>query len=424
MSPEPRVSPSRRDFLHRTAATAVGAAAAGALAPFGSAVAASAGAPDPRPASTGPGPAALDGPRAGRPLRSLRILILGGTGFTGPFQVRYAVERGHHVTVFNRGRRQADLPASVEELQGDRNEPDGLAALQQAVAGGRRWDVVIDNPTTLPFWVRDAGQVLRDATDHYVFISTISVYGDISQAGMDEATRLAEYRGADPLAETMQTLMANQGLFGPLKAASEREAERWFEGRTTIIRPGLIVGPGDQTGRFTYWPVRLARGGDVLAPGTGHDPVQFIDARDLAEWTVRLVESRTFGTFNATGPAGTLSVAEMLGGIRAAFDGTAPTRLVWAPVEFLDEHRIRGWSDMPVWVAPRADNAGFSAVSNRRALESGLTFRPLAATARDTVTWFEAQPEDVRARIGGAFTAEREAAALAAWAERTARQAG
>jgi 2'-hydroxyisoflavone reductase len=424
MSPEPRVSPSRRDFLHRTAATAVGAAAAGALAPFGSAVAASAGAPDPRPASTGPGPAALDGPRAGRPLRSLRILILGGTGFTGPFQVRYAVERGHHVTVFNRGRRQADLPASVEELQGDRNEPDGLAALQQAVTGGRRWDVVIDNPTTLPFWVRDAGQVLRDATDHYVFISTISVYGDISQAGMDEATRLAEYRGADPLAETMQTLMANQGLFGPLKAASEREAERWFEGRTTIIRPGLIVGPGDQTGRFTYWPVRLARGGDVLAPGTGHDPVQFIDARDLAEWTVRLVESRTFGTFNATGPAGTLSVAEMLGGIRAAFDGTAPTRLVWAPVEFLDEHRIRGWSDMPVWVAPRADNAGFSAVSNRRALESGLTFRPLAATARDTVTWFEAQPEDVRARIGGAFTAEREAAALAAWAERTARQAG
>ncbi|HSJ24263.1 MAG TPA: NAD-dependent epimerase/dehydratase family protein [Longimicrobiales bacterium] len=406
------MSTSRRDFLQRTATVAGAAALAGTLPAAASATAASAAGATGSVAA--PGTAGRsDAPPA--PDRSLRILILGGTGFTGPFQVQYAVARGHHVTVFNRGRRQAELPASVVQLQGDRNEANGLAALEAAVARGERWDVVIDNPTTLPFWVRDAGRVLREATEQYVFISTISVYSDTSRVGMDETTSLAEYRGADPLTETMETFAANQGqLYGPLKAASEREAERWFPGRTTIIRPGLIVGPGDMTGRFTYWPVRMARGGDVLAPGTGHDPVQFIDARDLAEWTVRMVESRTFGTFNATGPAGRLSMAEMLGGIRAAFDGTTPTRLVWAPVDVLAEHRVRGWSDMPVWVAPTPANAGFSAVSIQRALDAGLTFRPLATTARDTVAWFESQPEDVRARVGGAFTAEREAAVVKA----------
>jgi 2'-hydroxyisoflavone reductase len=404
------VSTSRRDFLQLTAAAA-GAAALGGVAPqaLGAALRA-------RPVP----PAA----------RALRILILGGTGFTGPHQVHYAVARGHHVTVFNRGRRQADLPAGVEHLLGDRNEASGLDSIRAAVAGGARWDVVIDNPTTLPFWVRDAGAVLRDATEQFIFISTISVYADTSRVGMDEDTVLAAYRGADALAETMQTLQAAQGqLYGPLKAASEREAERWFPGRTTVIRPGLIVGPGDMTGRFTYWPVRLARGGEVLAPGTGHDPVQFIDARDLAEWTIRMAEQRTFGMFNATGPAGTMSVAEMLGGIRAAFDGTRPTTLTWVPVEFLEQQRIRGWSDMPVWVPPRPDNAGFSAVSIQRALDSGLTFRPLAVTARDTVDWFESLPAqafyrelspEAQARVGGVFTAERERAALAAWRARAA----
>jgi 2'-hydroxyisoflavone reductase len=394
---------SRREFLH------LGAAAAGAAALTGTFPGRSAGQPIT--------PVTPHAPVHAAPPRSLRILILGGTGFTGPFQVQYATSRGHHVTVFNRGRRQADIPASVVQLQGDRNEAGGLQALRDAVAGGQRWDVVIDNPTTLPFWVRDAGQVLRDATDQFVFISTISVYADTSRAGMDEDTPLALYTGADALAETMQSLQANMGLYGPLKAASEREAQRWFGERATIIRPGLIVGPGDMTGRFTYWPVRIAKGGDILAPGTGHDPVQFIDARDLAEWTIRMVEQRTFGTFNATGPAGWMTTAEMLGGIRAAFDGTTPSRLVWAPAEFLAEQRVRGWSDLPVWVPPTPQNAGFSAVSLQRALDAGLTFRPLATTARDTLDWFRAQPEDVRARIGGTLTAEREAAALAALAE-------
>jgi 2'-hydroxyisoflavone reductase len=396
---------SRRDFLQLTAAATGAAALGGAL---------------PRPLA-----AALRREPVTPAPRAMRILILGGTGFTGPHQVHYAVARGHHVTVFNRGRRQADLPASVQHLRGDRNEADGLAELRAEVARGTRWDVVIDNPSTLPFWVRDAGQVLRDATDHYVFISSISAYADNSVIGMDETTVLEEYRDGDPLAVTMQEFQARAGaLFGAMKVASEREAEKWFPGRATVIRPGLIVGIGDLTGRFNYWPLRIARGGEVLAPGTGHDAVQFIDARDLAEWTIRLVEKGAVGTYNATGPAGELSMAEMLGGIRAAFDGTQPVRLTWVPVEFLAEHRISGWGDMPVWVPPTADNAGFSRVSIQRALDQGLTFRPLAVTAADTVAWHRSLPEQAwyrdltpqqQARMVGPFTPEREAAALAAW---------
>ena len=352
------------------------------------------------------------------PARALRILILGGTGFTGPYQVRYAVSRGHHVTVFNRGRRQADLPDSVVHLHGDRNEPAGLDVLKAEVARGTRWDVVIDNPTTLPFWVRDAGVALRGATNHFIFISTISVYAHVSRAGMNENTTLVAYEGTDPLSETMQTLQASGGrLYGPLKAASEREAEKWFAGMTTVIRPGLIVGPGDTSGRFTYWPARMARGGDVLAPGTGHDAVQIIDARDLAEWTIRVAEQRVIGTFNATGPAGELTMAEMLGGIRAAFAGTTPTRLIWVPAEFLQKQQppVRGWSDLPVWVAPTPDNAGFARVSIERALAAGLTFRPLADTARDTLAWLRAQPADAQDRLDGPFTPEREAAVISAY---------
>jgi 2'-hydroxyisoflavone reductase len=403
---ELHVPTTRRDFIQRTAMATGAAALAGVV---------------PQPLTAAP---SVPVEPAERPLR---ILILGGTGFTGPFQVHYAVARGHHVTVLNRGRRQADLPASVEQLIGDRNTPQAMDAVNAAVARGEKWDVVIDNPTTLPFWVRAAGQALGEATQHYIFISTISVYADNSRPGMDETTALAGYQGDDALAETMETLQASMGrLYGPLKAASEREAEKWFPGRATIIRPGLIVGPGDLSGRFTYWPVRIASGGDILAPGTGHDAVQFIDARDLAEWTIRVAENRVIGTFNATGPAGELTMAEMLGGIRGAFSGTQPARLVWAPVDFLEAQRISGWSDMPVWVPPRADNAGFSRVSIQRALDAGLTFRPLADTARATLEWFRSAPQQAwyqqlseaqRARLGGPFTAEREAAALQALRE-------
>jgi 2'-hydroxyisoflavone reductase len=342
-------------------------------------------------------------PRAETPLR---ILILGGTGFIGPYQVHYAVARGHQVTVFNRGRSQAELPASVEQLIGDRN--DDLRALE-----GRDWDVVIDNPTTLPKWIADIGPILQDRTRQYVFISSVSVYADTSVEGMDEDTPLLPYEGdEDPMGMTRVT----GALFGPLKALSEREAEKWFPGRTTVVRPGLIVGPGDPTGRFTYWPVRIERGGDVMAPGHGGDPVQIIDARDLSEWIIRLVEQGDVGTYNAVGPRSRLSMAEMLHGIRAVVSGSTPVRFHWVDADFLAAREVRPWQHMPVWVPVGEDNAGWSAVSIERAVATGLTFRPLATTAVDTLLWWHDLPEERRnAPSSFGISAEREEEVLAAW---------
>lgn len=346
------------------------------------------------------------GIRAPQPMR---ILVLGGTGFIGPYQVRYAVQRGHSVTVFNRGRSQAELPEGVEQLRGDRN--GDLESLR-----GRSWDVVVDNPTTLPVWVRDAASLLRDRVGHYVFISTISVYADTSRPNMDESAPLARYEGADPLAETMESFSANMGrLYGPLKAASEREAERWFPGRTTVIRPGLIVGPGDPSDRFTYWPVRVARGGEVLAPGTPADPVQVIDARDLAEWTIRMVEERAYGTFNATGTP--MAIGGMLDSMLPLAE--APVRLTWVDGGFLESRGVQPWSHMPTWVPPTGDSAGFSRLSVARALARGLAFRPIGQTAAETLAWFRTLPEERQAQLRAGISAEREAEVLRAWHART-----
>lgn len=341
------------------------------------------------------------------PKKKLRILILGGTGFTGPHQVRYALERGHHVTLFNRGRRPQPWPGNVVELTGDRNTGD----LKSLATG--EWDVCIDNPTTLPFWVRDAGRVLEDRVRQFVFISTVSVYADNDKPDQDESAATATYQGVDAMAETQDTLKANMALYGPLKASSEAEARRWFGARTTVIRPGLIVGPGDETDRFTYWPVRLARGGEVLAPGDGSDPVQFIDARDLAEWTIRMAESRTTGTFNATGPARRMTTRELLDGIAAAVRSDA--RLTWVPTKFLDEENVSAWTDLPVWVPGEGDSIGFARRDIGRALRAGLTFRPLSTTAVDTLAWFREQPAARQAKPKTGLTPEREAAVLARW---------
>src|SRR5436853_4340655 len=246
---------------------------------------------------------------AEKTMKPSRILILGGTGFTGPYQVRYALRRGHRVTTFNRGKTHpGELPNEVEQLVGDRNGQ--LDALK-----GRKWDVAIDNPTTLPAWVRDAAQILKGNVERYVFISTVSVYGE-PKTGPDENAPKEQYEGADPYNETLEAMKASgYKTYGSLKALSEKETEKWFPGKTLIIRPGLIVGPRDETDRFTYWPVRIDRGDEVLAPGTSGDPVQFIDARDLAEWTIRMVESGETGIYNATGPAKPLGVGRMLGEI-------------------------------------------------------------------------------------------------------------
>ena len=342
-------------------------------------------------------------PKADRPLD---LLILGGTGFTGPFQVRYALARGHRVTIFNRGNNDIDWPGPVEELVGDRNESN-LSALE-----GRKWDVCIDNPTTLPFWVRDAGQVLQGNVEHYVFTSTLSVYASNAEAGADETAATLEYTGEDAMAETMETLRANGSLYGPLKAESEREVMRWFPDNHTIVRPTLIVGPGDRTDRFTYWPLRMARGGQVLAPGDGSDPVQIIDARDLAEWTVRQAEARSVGAYNAAGPDYPLTFEAMLHGIRAVTGVAA--ELNWAPAEFLAEQGVSPWSDMPVWIPHEGEYAGFSSRSNAKAIAAGLTFRPFADTVSVTLDWFREQPAERRAEIRSGISAEREAELLAA----------
>jgi 2'-hydroxyisoflavone reductase len=342
-----------------------------------------------------------------QPRKPLRILILGGTGFTGPYQVRYALSRGHKVTLFNRGKQPHTWPGSVEELIGDRNTGD-LKALE-----GREWDVCIDNPTSLPFWVRDAGRVLQGKLKHYIFISTISVYADNLKPA-DESAPVAAYPGKDAMAETMESFRAKVGeLYGPLKALSEKEAEKQFPGKTTVIRPGLIVGPGDESDRFTYWPVRLNRGGEVLAPGDGSDPVQLIDARDLAEWTIRMAEARVMGTFNATGPKHPLLMKEMLTGIAAAIQSDA--RLTWVPAKFLESEKVDAWSDMPVWVPGQDDSAGFARRSIAKALGAGLTFRPLATTATDTLAWFKAQPAERQAKLQAGLTSTREEEVLSKW---------
>jgi 2'-hydroxyisoflavone reductase len=350
------------------------------------------------------------GAGSGAAAKPLRILILGGTGFTGPFQVNYALARGHKVTLFNRGKRPSpEWPGEVEQLHGDRDTGD-LKALE-----GRQWDVAIDNPTTLPFWVRDAGKVLKGDIGHYLFISTISVYADGSKPGIEEDAPLARYRGKDPMAETIERLRADiENLYGPLKALSEAEAHKQFGDKVTIVRPGYIVGPRDETDRFTYWPHRVAQGGEMLVPGDGKDPVQFIDGRDLGEWMIRLAEAGTTGTFNAVGPREAVTMDAMLAGCEAVVGGD-PTYTHVTP-EFVEAQKI----DLPIWVPRQAGPfAGYGQVSNARAVAAGLTYRPLATTVAELMAWFRALPAERQAKLKAGISREREAELLELWRARS-----
>lgn len=338
----------------------------------------------------------------------LRLLILGGTGFIGPHQVRYALARGHKLTLFNRGRRPKEWPGEVEELTGDRETGD-LKSLE-----GREWDACIDNPTSAPFWVRDAGLALAGKVKQYMYVSSISAFADTRDAGKTEEAPLATYTGPDVMKETHATLRANMGIYGPLKAACEKEAEKQFPGMATIVRPPLIVGPGDDTDRFTYWPVRIAKGGEILAP-PADDPVQLIDVRDLSEWMVRLVEQRSLGAFNAVGPDYELTVAAMLHGIRAS--GKAAAKFTFADAPFLEEKRVRPWSELTVWMPGQGETKGFHRLSFERAAKSGLTYRPLAMTAADTLAWFNGLPAERRSKLRAGLAPEKEAAVLKAWHE-------
>ncbi len=378
------MSTNRRNFLKLTA-TAAGAVGLGAFPDFA------------WPAVTG---------RARKPLN---ILILGGTGFTGPEQVEYAIARGHRVTLINRNKTRPDFfKGRVEQLIGDLN--DDMSALK-----GLKFDVVIDNPTTLPAWVRNVAQYMKGNTDHYIFISTVSAYASDKNTWADETDTLAALpAGLDPYAVPVAEARRN---YGPLKAFSEKEVETHYPGKNTIIRPGLIVGPLDMSDRFTYWPYRIDKGGEVLAPGDGNDPVQIIDVRDIAEWTIRMAENKTFGTFNATGPTKPYTMSEMLNGIKTAIGSKAT--FTWVPSDFLAEQKVRPWSNMPVFMPDRSDNGAFSRRKIDKALKAGLTFRPLAVTAKDTLEWNKKRPEaELQALAEGrraGISAQREAEVLAAW---------
>ncbi len=325
----------------------------------------------------------------------MKLLVLGGTVFVGRHLVEAALARGHEVTLFNRGQHNAELFPECEKLRGDR---DGdLSALE-----GRRWDAAIDPSGYVPRLVRDAATLLADAVEHYTFISTISVYDDLGQGGIDEQSTLGTLD--DPTTEEV-----TGESYGPLKVLCEQAAEAAMPGRVLTVRPGLIVGPDDPTDRFTYWPRRIAAGGEVLAPGDPVQPVQFIDVRDLAEWTVRMIEGQQTGIFNATGPAQPLTMAEFLERCRVALNPEA--HLTWVSEPFLREHEVVPFTELPLWVGSERD--GLLRINIDKAVQAGLTFRPLEETIQDTVAWDAARPVDTPRRAG--LRREREQTLLAQW---------
>lgn len=328
----------------------------------------------------------------------MQILILGGLSFLGRHLVERGLQRGHEITVFTRGRRNVDAYPEIEKLRGDR---DGdLAALE-----GRRWDVVIDTSGYVPRVVRASARLLAPAVDHYTFISSLSVYKDVSTPGLDERAPVAT------LADTSIEEVTGE-TYGALKALCEQAAEEELPDRILNIRPGLIVGRYDPTDRFTYWPYRVARGGEVLAPDKPQDPVQIIDARDLADWTLRMAEERKTGVYNATGPERPLSIGEVLEESRAQAGSDAT--FTWVPGDFLEQHGVQPWQDLPAWVPDTGEYRGFSRFVCSRALASGLTFRPLSETIRDTLEWAQTFTPDHEWRAG--LSREREREVLDAWA--------
>ncbi|HLJ57302.1 MAG TPA: NAD-dependent epimerase/dehydratase family protein [Chthonomonadaceae bacterium] len=331
----------------------------------------------------------------------MRLLILGGTIFLGRALAECALERGHAATLFHRGKHNPELFPEVERILGDRN-----ADLDRL--DGRTWDAVIDTCGYFPRQVAASAQRLAKACGHYTFVSSVSVYASFAEPGMDES-------GAVGTIEDAATEEITGETYGPLKALCEQAAEAAMPGRVFNVRPGLIVGPHDPSDRFTYWPVRIARGGDVLAPDRPGVLVQIIDARDLAQWMVHVAEDGLTGVYNATGPAGPLTMGEVLDScIRIA---ESDARLRWAPPSFLAEQEVAAWSEMPLWV-PDSEGAGFSAIDCSKAIRDGLTFRPVDTIVRDTLDWARAWPPDRTLRAG--IAPDKEAAVLAALAGTTA----
>ena len=331
----------------------------------------------------------------------MKFLILGGTVFVGRHLVEAALAQGHEVTLFNRGQNNADLFPGVEKLRGDRD--GGLDVLR-----GRQWDAVMDTCGYVPRLVRASAELLAEAVDRYVFISSISVYADFSKPDQDETSPVGALADEDETAEEV-----TGATYGPLKVLCEQAAERALPGRVLTIRPGLIVGPDDTTDRFTYWPHRVAQGGDVLAPGRPDRRIQFIDVRDLAEWIVRMTERQATGIFNTVSANEGWTMGRLLAECqRAAHSGA---NLVWVDERFLLDNGVAPWSDLPLWLPQDTTDSyrGMHSISVAKAVAAGLTFLPLSHTVRDTLAWDRARHTDVPFKAG--LTLEREHELLQTW---------
>lgn len=353
---------------------------------------------------------ALGAPR--RAPRALRILFIGGTGFIGPHMVRRALARGHSVTLFNRGRSNPHLFPNIEKLVGDRD--GGLEVLRN-----RSWDAVIDTSGYVPRVVRDSAALLQSSVHRYLFVSTGDVYADFETVGLDEDYTLDPIE--DPTSEDPGK------YYGPLKVLCERAVQETYPDRYTILRPGWIIGAGDYNSISAYWPMRIHRGGEVLAPGDPTDPVQIIDPHDLARFVIKILEDDINGIFNTMGPASPLTWGEFLYGVRAVT--SSPVDFTWVSADFLQEMGVGAMTDLPIWFPPRDDYPtpvpfepgakGFHQMSAARAIGAGLTFRPLAETARSIIEEFlsRGEPWEARPRRFG-LSAAREAEVLAAWRAR------
>jgi 2'-hydroxyisoflavone reductase len=330
----------------------------------------------------------------------MKILIIGGTIFLGRHLVEAAQARGHEVTLFNRGKHNPELFPDVEKIRGDRDVETDFAPLM-----ARGFDAVVDTCGYVPRVVSQSARALAGTVQRYCFISSISVYADFTRPGIDETAAVGTL--SDPTVEEV-----TGETYGPLKALCEAAAERELPGRALVIRPGLIVGPHDPTDRFTYWPHRIADGGDILAPDTSDIQTQFIDVRDLAEWNIRMFETGATGVYNATGPAKPLTLGALFETCRIASGSDA--RFVWIPEAFLKQHDVKPWVELPLWIPESMGEPGHDTISVAKAVAAGLSFRPLSDTVRDTLAWDAGRPQENAWRA--TLSREKERAVLGAWA--------